>query len=130
MGSHIFVMGRFFNISHSNKYSVCAVSEVMPIGIDIELNRNVPFMKEIAKRFFHIGEQRVLEKDGWSTERFFKIWVSKEAVVKCLGEDLFKVFRCFNSYLFPVEYKKILIQEHYIHFGIFQCKSKCLVNFC
>lgn len=95
----------YFNLSHSGKFVVCAVSD-KPIGIDIEGRRKV-FLKT-AKRFFTDAEyQWVCKGDNESKaceeqeanmhepqndeasqkqyERFLRIWTMKEAYSKLSG---------------------------------------------
>lgn len=72
-----------FNISHSGKYITCAISFSSKIGIDIEEIKNIDLddykivlsEKEICK----INLSKNILYD------FYKIWVSKEAYLKCIG---------------------------------------------
>lgn len=95
----------YFNLSHSGKFVVCAVSD-KPIGIDIEGGRKV-FLKT-AKRFFtgaeyqwvckgysepkaceeqetNMHEPQNDEADPKQCERFLRIWTMKEAYSKLSG---------------------------------------------
>ena len=71
--------GPFFNISHSRRYSVLAVSE-NEVGIDIEMHESPN--ERLCERCFTEDEQ---EFSKMSTENFLKIWTAKEAVLKLLG---------------------------------------------
>ena len=101
-----------FNISHSEDFVVCAVSDT-PVGIDIEKIR--PINLKTAKKFCNEDELLYIfghmpaENDFAETTdtvlltRFFEIWTKKEAYGKCIGEGL-----CFeipeNNYKFEVFY--------------------------
>ena len=74
-----------FNLTHSGDFAagVCGVG---PVGIDVE---TVGVMKEkTARRFFHGGEYRYLEKiedEESRREAFFRLWVLKESFMKVTG---------------------------------------------
>ncbi len=101
-----------FNISHSEDFVVCAVSDT-PVGIDIEKIR--PVNLKTAKKFCNEDELLYIfgympaEEDLTETTdidlltRFFEIWTKKEAYGKCIGEGL-----CFetpeNNHKFDVFY--------------------------
>ncbi len=77
----------YFNISHSGDYVVCAVSD-QEIGIDIE--RIGRARMEVARRFFHPEEIRVLQAlpEGQQTDAFFSYWSVKESFLKYTGTGL------------------------------------------
>ena len=77
----------YFNISHSGDYVVCAVSD-REIGIDIERIGKVRM--EVARRFFHPEEIKVLEAlpESRQTDAFFSYWSVKEAFLKYTGAGL------------------------------------------
>ena len=60
----------YFNISHSNEYAVCVISDT-PVGVDIELDR--PLQPKMQERF----AKDVLE------------WTKKEAKGKLTGNGVF-----------------------------------------
>ena len=83
-----------FNISYSENYVVCAVSD-SPIGIDIEAIR--PRSMKIAERFFTkneysyiVGIQPIDIQQHKIRElyRFYEIWTKKESYLKLLGKGL------------------------------------------
>ena len=71
-----------FNISHSGKYAVIAVS-TDEIGIDIEKASEKNLI--CSKRVFTPDEQKWVGED---TDRFSVLWTLKESVMKTLGEGL------------------------------------------
>ena len=72
----------FFNISHSHGVVALAISETIPVGIDLEILRDY---KDDLARFIANDEEYEYIKDKQS---FFEIWTSKESLVKCLGIGL------------------------------------------
>ncbi|MCE2675799.1 MAG: 4'-phosphopantetheinyl transferase superfamily protein [Sediminibacterium sp.] len=71
-----------FSISHCNGYAACVISEVGPVGIDIELIQER--IKKVASKFLHHSE---LEKINTLNERaqlkeMCFIWAAKEAMYK------------------------------------------------
>jgi phosphopantetheine--protein transferase-like protein len=77
-----------FNLSHSGKYAVLAVSD-QPVGIDVErMKKN---RLSVAKRCFCPEEYEdiVQAGDEWQKNiRFLEYWTMKEAYVKRTGEGL------------------------------------------
>ena len=77
-----------FNISHSEKYTVVAVSD-RPIGVDVEVIR--PFSASAAAKFITDQEKDYIVLDDnpdKRNERFFKLWCAKEAYLKFIGTGL------------------------------------------
>ena len=80
--------GFHFNISHSDRYVVCAVSDA-PIGVDVEKIRQVRL--KVAERFFTESEKQYVfsgESEEMKCSRFFTVWTRKEAFVKRDGRGL------------------------------------------
>ncbi len=71
-----------FNYSHSGTKAACAVSD-KEIGVDIEEIK--PRSQDVARKFATEAE---LEYIGDSLENLLKIWVLKEAYLKCLGTGI------------------------------------------
>lgn len=81
------VDGIYFNLSHSGKYVVCAVSD-STVGCDIEKRRKIS--PHLAERYFCTAEKIHLEPfEGEAYEQeFFRLWTKKESYVKMTGEGL------------------------------------------
>jgi 4'-phosphopantetheinyl transferase len=78
-----------FNVSHAGDYVVVAVDE-RPVGVDLEMIREVREMAAIVQRYFHRDEAA-----AWATlaeplceEAFFVLWSAREAAMKCVGLGL------------------------------------------
>ena len=74
----------YFNVSHSHGLVLLAVSEQYPIGIDVELARIAdPRLVDFA---LNDEEKKWIEDD----KDFYKIWTSKEALLKAVGIGISK----------------------------------------
>lgn len=79
-----------FNLSHSKNYTAIAVSDRLPIGLDIEKLRAIPEMRAIAKKVFSAHDENIIEKCS-ETDRsscFLQLWTRKEAYLKATGQGL------------------------------------------
>lgn len=74
-----------FNISHSGTKVVLSYSNFIN-GIDIQELRGLDF-KELIN-FFHPGEREILISTTNVLNKFYEIWVKKEAVLKAIGTGL------------------------------------------
>jgi len=87
-----------FNISHSPRCWMMAVSRDRDVGIDVEdLDRPID-IDRVAARLFAPEEIAViqsLKKEEDRRRAFFRVWTSREAVVKALGEGIFASGRKF-----------------------------------
>lgn len=73
-----------FNISHTGTIIAIVFSFIKPIGIDIEFKgRNVP--EYLVDYFLNEAELREIFSGGDWRECFLRIWIRKEAVLKCIG---------------------------------------------
>ncbi len=78
-----------FSVSHSGSGIVIAVGRV-PVGVDIEAFGRDRLALEVAARYFPAEEARWLAElpADCVAEKFLRLWVSKEAALKCLGTGL------------------------------------------
>lgn len=81
--------GPFFNLSHSGKLGLIAVSH-HELGADCEKVRHLESLTEIARKHFSPAEFAVLEGlEGDARQlAFYRCWTRKEAYIKALGEGL------------------------------------------
>ena len=80
-----------FNISHSEKYVVCAVSD-RPVGIDVE--ERTAYNPKIAKRVFSPAVQEKIATSSDKDMTFTQCWVENEANLKRIGCGLACKFPC------------------------------------
>ena len=102
-----------FNVSHSSERAVFGVSRRGPLGIDIELLRDLADADDIAERFFSAPEVESYRRiPGNGRQRaFFNCWTRKEAFVKALGEGLFLSLDRFDVSLAPRDAPRVLAIE-------------------
>lgn len=74
----------YFNISHDKGTTVLVVSD-KEIGVDIEY---LTYKEDVIKHRFNKKEQLIIENSLNKEYDFTRIWVMKEAYVKCLGIGL------------------------------------------
>lgn len=80
-----------FNISHSNDYVICAVSNRTVIGCDVEVHRDKTDIIKIAKRFFEEEEYNNLLSIAdrkCQLNMFYRYWTGKESYIKTSGIGL------------------------------------------
>lgn len=76
--------GMHFNLSHSGKYVLFALSD-SKIGCDIEMIKEVE-PERLGKLVFCPAEMASLEHCDNKNENFFRLWTRKESLLKCIGE--------------------------------------------
>jgi 4'-phosphopantetheinyl transferase len=76
-----------FNLSHSGHLALLAVTSISPIGIDIEITKEILDAENVASRFFSEQENHQLlkVKKERFIKHFYQIWTAKEAVIKANG---------------------------------------------
>ena len=80
-GKPFFENGPYFNISHSGRYVLMAVSS-SEIGVDIEEIKNRD-MSSLA-RIFNEAEAKVIKEH----QDFYYLWCAKESLIKCMGSTI------------------------------------------
>jgi 4'-phosphopantetheinyl transferase len=88
-----------FSITHSGQIAAVAFSKHFPVGIDIELKREISDMSQLAKRFFAEPEVNYLKQFSGEEliSNFFRIWSSKEAYIKATGLGVSKRLKSFST---------------------------------
>jgi 4'-phosphopantetheinyl transferase len=82
--------GLRFNVSHSHRLALFAISYGRELGIDVERIRAGVASEQTAERFFSPSEVAVLCSlpSHLRTTAFFHCWTRKEAYIKARGEGL------------------------------------------
>lgn len=83
-GKPYFANGPYFNISHSGKYVLMAVSTT-EIGVDIEEIKNKDMSSLV--RIFNEAEAKMIKEHS----DFYYLWCAKESLIKCMGLSVGKV---------------------------------------
>lgn len=93
----------FFNVSHSGKKALVALTPLAPVGVDVEAFRPDMGTEKIARRFFsekEVGEFNALPPEQ-RTQGFFNAWTRKEAFIKAAGLGLSMPLHSFDVTLTP-----------------------------
>jgi len=78
-----------FNISHSEKWLLLAVSQYQRVGIDLEQYMLAFDYRGMVDTYFHTEEKKQLKSTySWAHKNFFKLWTRKEALAKVIGLGL------------------------------------------
>jgi 4'-phosphopantetheinyl transferase len=90
--------GIFFNMSHTQGYTVLAVAGFPGIGIDIEKIVSIDVKAGLAKNFFSASEFYDIEQvpPGKWEPTFYDYWTRKESVVKASGKGLSADLQSFS----------------------------------
>jgi 4'-phosphopantetheinyl transferase len=88
-----------FNLSHSEKLAVIAVTTACEVGIDVERIHMLDDFKDISNRYFSPVEIQALEAapDDQKLPGFFDLWTRKESLIKATGEGLTECGIAFNT---------------------------------
>jgi 4'-phosphopantetheinyl transferase len=79
-----------FNISHSGEIAAYAFTRGCAVGIDVERQRKLPDLEEIAKHYFSPAEycELMTIPEHERAAAFYACWVRKEAFLKAKGGGL------------------------------------------
>jgi 4'-phosphopantetheinyl transferase len=78
-----------FNLSHSHGQALFAFGLDTEVGVDLELDRPVNRVPQIAQRVFTSDEYAGLRRRKFALPRFLELWTCHEARQKCLGQGIF-----------------------------------------
>ena len=98
-----------FNLSHSGSLVLYAFTLGVPVGIDVELIRDIPDADHLAESFFSATEVSSLRALPPSRRplAFLACWTRKEAFIKALGEGLSCPLDSFDVTIDPDEPARI-----------------------
>ena len=79
-----------FNVSHSHRCAIYAVTHGREVGVDLEFIRPLDDLLNLADRNFSVAENNVLRSLPEQDRRngFFDCWTRKEAFLKATGDGL------------------------------------------
>jgi 4'-phosphopantetheinyl transferase len=82
-----------FNLSHSEDSIIYGFSREVDIGVDIEFFNQELIIEDVIEYCCSIEEKKKLEELSIDHKYFYKLWVSKESLVKAMGLGLSYDFR-------------------------------------
>jgi len=79
-----------FNVSHSGDVVLVAIGGQLPLGVDVEVEKQHRDFLRLANRFFAPGEVERLKSVSESerTAAFYRCWTRKEAYLKARGTGI------------------------------------------
>lgn len=82
--------GLYFNQTHSKALSLLAVTELAPVGVDVEHTRHLDSMESMAELVFTRAEcESLRERPPHRRQNaFYDLWTRKEAALKANGMGL------------------------------------------
>ena len=85
-----------FNLSHSRRRMLIAVTQRQDVGVDLEEVRDKAEVDKLAERFYSPVEyQEIMSRSGLArVQQFYRYWVAKEAVLKGQGVGLLSLRSC------------------------------------
>jgi 4'-phosphopantetheinyl transferase len=102
-----------FNLSHSDRYALLAVTREVEVGVDIErISERIDY-EAIAARFFSVREREALSRlpDRERIDAFFACWTRKEACLKAVGDGISGGLERFVVSIDPDEPARILASQ-------------------
>ncbi|MEO0627780.1 MAG: 4'-phosphopantetheinyl transferase superfamily protein [Bacteroidota bacterium] len=112
-----------FNISHTDGLIVCAFSTTGPVGVDVELKK--PIKIQEFQRVFTKREWAELLSSSDQENLFFKLWTTKEAVMKADGRGMY-----LDPAGFDGQEQSIKIEEKLWYVQPLMLKSKWAGHIC
>ncbi len=110
-----------FNHSHSQQNYALAISQnLQDIGVDIEsLDRKIRF-EALAQHAFHPDEYQCWKALNEDVRYWFKVWTTKEAILKAHGMGIRLDLNTLNTHMHPVHDQGQILDDR---LGIFayQC---------
>ena len=102
-----------FNVSHSGRLALCAITAERKVGVDIESIRQSKNMEEIIMSFFSNQEKEAFSvlPEHMKQEAFFTCWTRKESYIKALGRGLSYPLHKFSVSIMPDEPAKLVEVE-------------------
>lgn len=81
--------GLYFNVAHSGALALIVISDLRPVGIDVELRKDVD-LDALAAIVLTAHERQLLEQAPAIARRdeFYRYWVGKEAALKATGRGI------------------------------------------
>lgn len=106
-----------FNHSHSQKtYALASSHHVVDLGVDVEdLDRTVRF-DSLAKHAFHLDEYQMWQALDYDPSFWFKVWTTKEALLKASGLGIRMNLKDLNTGVHPTQQGGVCEHEN---IGIF-----------
>jgi phosphopantetheine--protein transferase-like protein len=123
-GKPVCVDGPAVSITHSGGLVACAIADSGDIGIDLEAVNPRRNILKVAQKFYSQKEASWLETQA--ADRFFMLWVLKEAYVKSMGRSIFGGINGLTCKVWPPRIEVISASDSFRELGLYQCDDMFL----
>jgi len=123
-GKPICIDGPAVSITHSGGLVACAIAESGDIGIDLEAVNPRRNIAKVARKFYSENEANWLETQA--ADRFFMLWVLKEAYVKAMGRSIFGGINGLCCKVEPPRIDVIDASDGFRELGLYNCDDMFL----
>jgi len=123
-GKPFCVDGPAVSITHSGGLVACAIAGSGDIGIDLEAINPRRNILKVAQKFYSQKEASWLETQA--ANRFFMLWVLKEAYVKSIGRSIFGGINGLTCKVSPPHIEVINASDSFRELGLYQCDDMFL----
>ncbi|MDX2411383.1 MAG: 4'-phosphopantetheinyl transferase superfamily protein [Woeseiaceae bacterium] len=123
-GKPVCVDGPAVSITHSGGLVACVVADSGDIGIDLEAVNPRRNILKVAQKFYSQKEASWLETQP--VDRFFMLWVLKEAYVKSMGRSIFGGINGLTCNVSPPHIEVINASDSFRELGLYQCDDMFL----
>jgi phosphopantetheine--protein transferase-like protein len=123
-GKPVCVDGPAVSITHSGGLVACAIADSGDIGIDLEAVNPRRNILKVAQKFYSQKEASWLETQA--ADRFFMLWVLKEAYVKSMGRSIFGGINGLTCKVWPPRIEVINASDSFRELGLYQCDDMFL----
>jgi len=118
-GKPVCVDGPAVSITHSGGLVACAIADSGDIGIDLEAVNPRRHISKVAQKFYSEKEAHWLETQA--ADRFFMLWVLKEAFVKAMGRSIFGGINGLTCKVKPPRIEVIDASDAFRELGLYRC---------
>lgn len=123
-GKPVCVDGPAVSITHSGGLVACAIADSGDIGIDLEAVNPRRNVSAVARKFYSEEEASWLETQA--ADRFFMLWVLKEAYVKSMGHSIFGGINGLTCKVRPPHIEVVNASDSFRELGLYQCDDMFL----
>jgi len=101
-----------FNLSHSHELMLCAITEGVSVGVDVEYRLRPCLMERVMHRWAKVDRFQAWQKlpPQQQSEEFWRWWTQHEAIAKALGTGI----NCQTTPTPPHHMATFAIYENYI----------------
>ncbi len=123
-GKPFCVEGPAVSITHSGGLVACVIADSGDIGIDLEAVNPRRNILKVAQKFYSQKETSWLQTQA--ADRFFMLWVLKEAYVKSMGRSIFGGINGLTCKVSPPHIEVINASDSFRELGLYQCDDMFL----